>query len=90
MKDKPANQGQIISNMYNRHKLILEKKKKALNDAEEKCNVMRRRGSKANKFSEQIVAQSRKSKINQIFDQMDSDGDGLISSIRMDSSFMDA
>lgn len=50
--------------MYNRHKLILEKKKRAVNAEEEKCNVMRRRGSKANKFSEQIVIQARKNKIN--------------------------
>lgn len=75
--------------MYNRHKLILEKKKRAVNAEEEKCNVMRRRGSKANKFSEQIVIQARKNKINQIFDHMDSDGDGLISSIKMNSQFMD-
>lgn len=50
---------------------------------------MRRRGSKANKFSEQIVTQARRTKINQIFENMDSDGDGLVSYVKMDISFMD-
>jgi Ca2+-binding EF-hand superfamily protein len=54
-----------------------------MKDEIEQMNIMRRNGSKANKFSEQIVMQSRKTKINEIFDRLDSDNDGLISTARM-------
>jgi len=57
-----------------------------MNDEIEQMNIMRRRGSKANKFSEQIVMQTRKNKINEIFDRLDSDNDGLISSAKINVS----
>jgi hypothetical protein len=55
-----------------------------MNDEIAQLDVIRRNGSKANKFSEQIVMQARKTKINEIFDKLDSDIDGLISSNKID------
>jgi Ca2+-binding EF-hand superfamily protein len=44
---------------------------------------------RANKFSEQIVRQSRQNKINDIFAKLDSDNDGLISTEKIDLSVLD-
>lgn len=49
-------------------------------------DLVRKNGSKANKYSEQIVMQTRKTKINEIFDQLDSDNDGLISTVKMNTA----
>lgn len=76
----------MTSNLYDRHKLILEKKQKAVDEEIQKANDIRYKNSKANKLSKQIVQQSRKNKINEIFDMLDSDKDGEISWSKVDLS----
>jgi Ca2+-binding EF-hand superfamily protein len=60
----------------------------ALNNEIEHLNAQRKKFSKAGKNSDSIVQQTRKSKINEIFDLLDSDKDGEISSNKIDVSFM--
>jgi hypothetical protein len=50
--ERPSSQQKISSSLYDRHRQILEKKKKAMADEIAQLDLNRRNGSKANKFSE--------------------------------------
>ena len=50
----------------------------------EQLAAKRRKFSRAGKHSENIVQQTRKAKINEIFDMLDSDRDGEISTMKID------
>lgn len=86
VKNRPQKSSQVTLNLHHRHKFILEKKEKAREDELDKMNEIRKKGSKASKFSEQIVLQTRRTKINEIFEKLDDDRDGLISTESIDLS----
>lgn len=52
LRDRPTSPSRVAVNLYERHKLILEKKQKARRDAEDRIESMRKNISKANKYSE--------------------------------------
>lgn len=83
LRDRQSSGRDITQQLHNRHKFILEKKEKARVDAHERLNQLRNQG-KASKFSEQIVMQTRRNKMGEIFDKLDSDQDGLVSTEKMD------
>ena len=72
LRDRQSSGRDITQQLHNRHKFILEKKEKARVDAHERLNQLRNQG-KASKFSEQIVMQTRRNKMGEIFDKLDSD-----------------
>ena len=83
LRDRQASGRDVTHQLHNRHKFIQEKKEKARNDAHERLNQMRNQG-KASKFSEQIVMQTRRNKMGEIFDKLDNDQDGLVSTEKME------
>ena len=90
LRDRPTSANRVAVNLYERHALILQKKQKARRDEEDRIESMRKHVAKANKFSEQIVQQSKKTKINLLFDRLDSDNDGQISSAQMNTQALNA
>ena len=70
--------------------MILQKKQKARNEQEKKYSQMRQQNTKANQFSEKIVKASRLTKINEIFDKLDDDHDGEISTTKINMQALDA
>jgi hypothetical protein len=66
-------------NLYDRHKTILEKKEQKRITELMKLDEMVKKGVKASKASEIMVMKIKQEKINRIFDLLDDDGDGLIS-----------
>ena len=54
-KDRPASSQQVTENLYDRHKLIMQKKQLALNHELEEMAAQRRKFSKAGKNSDNIV-----------------------------------
>lgn len=85
LRDRATSGTDVTHKLHNRHKFILEKKEKARVKAQDKLNQMRNQG-KASKFSEQIVMQTRRNKMGEIFDRLDADQDGLISTEKMELS----
>lgn len=84
VRDRPDSSHKVTLNLYDRHKMILEKKQRAVNDEIRKAADVRDKNSKANKHSKQIVANSRQKKINEIFNLLDEDNDGEISWANID------
>ena len=80
---------QVTEQLHMRHKLVQEKRNKAKNDEISQIEVQRKK-LKANKASNQIVNNAKVTKFQEIFYIMDHDGDGLISTTKMNLHTLDS
>ena len=84
-KNRPAEaKSKIGEHLYKHHKMITEKHNKLKKDEELKLQEKRRQIHQNNKMSDKLVDQTKRAKLNDIFDVFDSDQDGIISASKID------
>ena len=71
-------------NLYTTHHLNQEKMKHKRQEEINQLKETRKLFSRANSRSDRIIINARKQKLGEIFDRIDSDGDGEISSNKID------
>ena len=74
--------------LYNKHYQQLQKRKIAEQIEIEKLNEQRNKVSRPNYKSDQMIYQARKNKLGEIFEKLDSDQDGEISSYKIDLDYL--
>lgn len=90
VRGRPASAAQAVETLHMRHKQLQEKRKKAAKEQDEEIIKLRKNAIKANATSEKIVQQAKTTKLQEIFNKLDSDGDGLISTAKIDTTPLDS
>jgi hypothetical protein len=78
----------VGAQLYNKHYQQLQKRKIAEQIELEKLNEQRNKVSRPNYKSDQMIYQARKNKLGEIFEKLDSDQDGEISSHKIDLGYL--
>lgn len=77
---------QVGQNLYTTHHLNQEKIRHKRQEELNQLKENRKMFSRANSRSDRIIVNARKQKLGEIFERIDSDGDGEISSNKIDIS----
>lgn len=85
VRGRPASAAEAVESLHMRHKQLQEKRKKSAEEQDAEIVNMRKNAIKANATSAKIVQQAKTAKLQEIFSKLDSDGDGLISTAKIDT-----